>query len=376
MSETIDSKTATDWEALLSFLPSNYRELAHEHAQLEVKFGNAKITEAEQLLRLIFVRVGANLPLRQTVTLVEKAGGLKVSHKTLHQKMRLAGPYLQTLVNEMSAMARMGTPELWSGYDVVAIDATTDSSPGSAGTDARVHTAIRVSDLTVLHAEVTGVSGGETLKRFPLQPGQLALTDRGYSNGPGIASAVMKGADVLSRLNRGSLPLYEVKGEAPIDVMDRLRSLKGRRAGEWAVEVHTEVDGETMVIGGRLIAVRLPTDKAEEARQRVRKEYGKDTTDDMLEAAGYVALFTTIPAERMTAANCIALYRLRWQVELLFKRWKSICGLDRLPNKIEETILSWVLGKILLALILDRMGSAGTELFPPERPVERKHRPR
>ncbi len=61
---------------------------------------------------------------------------------------------------------------------------------------------------------------------------------------------------------------------------------------------------------------------------------------------------------------------------MLFKRWKSICGLDRLPNKIEETVVSWVLGKILLALVLDRMGSAGTEHFPPEQPAERNHLPR
>jgi IS4 transposase len=214
------------------------------------------------------------------------------------------------------------------------------------------------------------VSGGETLKRFPLEPGQLALVDRGYSNGPGIASAVKKGAEVLCRLNRGALPLYQ--NNERVDVLKCLRSLRGRQVNQWTVEVWTELDGESMVIPGRLVAVRLPNKEAEEARKRVRKEYGKKTTAEMLEAAGYVALFTTVPAERMTAAHCIALYRLRWQVELLFKRWKSICGLDELPNFIEDTILSWVLAKILLALILDRIGFEETELFPPNKITERK----
>lgn len=136
-SQSPEAKSNADWDQLLSFLPPNFRELAVKYAQLEVKFGNAKITKAEQLLRLIFVHVGANLPLRQAVTLVAKAGVVEVSHKTLHQKMRLAGPYLQALVNELSASARLGTPELWSGYEVIAIDATADSSPGSTGTDAR-----------------------------------------------------------------------------------------------------------------------------------------------------------------------------------------------------------------------------------------------
>lgn len=363
MSELIAVKD--DWAKLLSYLPESFRELAGEKKQLEVQYGNAKITTADELLRFIFVHAGAGLPLRQTVALVEEGGGPGISHVTLHQKMRRAAPYLQALVHGMNAMSRAMPAEMLAGYDVVAIDATTDSSPGSTGTDMRLHTAIRVSDLTVLHAEATGPSGGETLKRFPLQEGQLALVDRGYSNGPGVASAVEKGAAVLCRLNRGALPLYESNGER-IDVMERLRSLKGRRTGEWAARVQTELDGETMVIPGRLIAVRLPKDEAEEARKRVRKEYGRKASTEMLEAAGYVALFTTVPAARMTAAHGISLYRLRWQVELLFKRWKSICGLDELPNFLEGTILAWVLAKILLALILDRMGSAPAECSPPE----------
>jgi Transposase DDE domain len=354
-----------DWAELLTYLPDGYDTMAKEMKQLEVQYGNAKITTADQLLRFLFVHAGAGLPLRQTVAVVAGGGGPSISHVTLHQKMSRAAPYLQALVNELGFASRSLPVELLSGYDVVAIDATSESSPGSDGTDMRLHTAIRLTDLTVLYAEATGVKGGETLKRFPLQPGQLALTDRGYSNGPGIGSAVKRGADVLCRLNRGSLPLYTAEGER-IDVMKQLRSLKGRRAEEWPAEIRTELDGEKMVIHGRLIAVRLPKDEAEEARKRVRKEYGKKTSAEMLEAAGYVVLYTTVKADRMSAAHCIALYRLRWQVELLFKRWKSICGLDKLPNFIEDTVLSWVLAKILLVLILERMGADTAAHSPPE----------
>lgn len=370
------TKTITitdDWAELLTYLPDDYDTLAKEMKQLEVQYGNAKITTADELLRFLFVHAGAGLPLRQTVAVVEGGGGPSISHVTLHQKMHRAAPYLQALVNELSFASRTCPLELLSGYDVVAIDATADSSPGSSGTDVRLHTAIRLTDLTVLYVEATSVKGGETLKRFPLQAGQLALVDRGYSNGPGIASAVKKGADVLCRLNRGALPLYTRDGER-IDVMERLRSLKGRRTEQWPVEIRTELEGEAMVIQGRLVAVRLPKKEAEEARKRVRKEYGKKTSAQMLEAAGYVALFVTVPATRMSAAHCMELYRLRWQVELLFKRWKSICGLDELPNFVEDTILSWVLAKVLLVLILERMGAATAAPPPPKQIVVSKLR--
>lgn len=361
-----DKMTAKeDWEELTSYLPEGYEKLAKEMKQLEVQYGNAKITKADELLRFLFVHGGAGLPLRQTVAVVEASGGPRISHVTLHQKMQRAAPYLQALVSELSSASRALPVDLLSGYDVVAIDATTDSSPGSDGTDARLHTAVRLTDLTVLHVEATGVKGGETLKRFPLQAGQLALVDRGYSNGPGIASAVKKGADVLCRLNRGALPLYSSDG-GRIDVMEHLRGLKRRCTGQWRVEIRTEFEGEMMVIPGRLVAVRLPKKEAEEARKRVRKEYGKEASSEMLEAAGYVALFTTVPVARMSAAHCIELYRLRWQVELLFKRWKSICDLDELPKFIEDTVLSWVLIKILLVLIMERMGAVTSAHSPPK----------
>jgi hypothetical protein len=73
----------------------------------------------------------------------------------------------------------------------------------------------------------------------------------------------------------------------------------------------------------------------------------------------------------MSAAHSIALYRLRRQVELLFKRWKSICGLDELPNFIEDTILSWVLTKTLLVLILERMGAEKSAHSSPEQFIGR-----
>ena len=81
--------------------------------------------------------------------------------------------------------------------------------------------------------------------------------------------------------------------------------------------------------------------------------------------AAYVAVFTTAPATRLAAQQCLAIYRLRWQIELVFKRWKSLCHFDRLPNERSDTILSWLYGKLLLGLVLDKIASAVPTLSPP-----------
>jgi len=378
MANTKTSDTWTDnreWNTLLSYLPPDFRELAVEHKQLETQFGNAKVTTADDLLRFIFLHVGPNLPLRQTVVVAVEAGGPRLSAMRLHKKMRKAPPYLHALVQQMVTRIGDTSAERWFGYEMISLDGSSISGPGATGTDARLHTALRLSDLSFKDVQVTGVGGGETLRRFAWSPGELAIGDRGYANPPGIAWAVGHGADVLVRVNRGALPLFDRDGTR-IDVLQRLRSLHVNDPCEWKVQVEHVDGGERQIIKGRLVAVRLPEKKAEEARRRVRREHGKETTEEQIEAASYVALFTTAPRGRLPTKRCLQAYRLRWQIELQFKRWKSLCGLDRLPNFRGDTILAWLYTKVLLGLLMDRMSSSATEVFPPERFARRDGRRR
>jgi hypothetical protein len=80
--------------------------------------------------------------------------------------------------------------------------------------------------------------------------------------------------------------------------------------------------------------------------------------------AEFVVLFTTAPSSRLTAAELFELYRLRWQIELGFKRDKSIAGLDRLPSFRDDTIQSWIAAKMLGVQLARRLAGPG-EPFPP-----------
>jgi len=366
MGATIDLASKQGWETIEAELPEDFEALAKEAGVLEVQYGPAKITTASELLRLILLHVGADLKLRQTVALIEQSGGPKVSHVTLHKKMRLAGPYLRTLVAKLSRTGE-GSPERWAGYDVLAVDGSSFSGPGADGTDARVHLQLRLADLDIVSAVIEGRNVGETFKRFTWRAGQLAVGDRGYCNPPGIAHVVGQGADVLVRVNRTSLPLRDERAER-INLLTWLRSLRGHQPVErWACVYDRETDDH---YEGRLIACRLPAAAAEKARARVRRELGSTTSPTDLEAAQYVVLFTTVPSTRMPATMCLQLYRLRWQVELAFKRWKSLCHFDRLPNYRDDTILSWLYAKLLLALLMHRMVSGASALFPPQAPAD------
>lgn len=239
---------------------------------------------------------------------------------------------------------------------MVTVDASAVCSPGADTTDARLHVQMRVTDLDFVTVRVEDVSIGETFKLFPWQPGQLAVGDRAYCNPPGIRAVVERGADVLVRLNRGALPLCKPSGE-PFELVTWLRGLVSNKSSETDVVIRDR-KGKLTDVEGRVIAIRLPVAQAERARARLPREHGSKVSDLDRELASYVILFTTAPKSRLNAELCLELYRLRWQIELLFKRWKSLCGFDRLPNYLDETITAWLYAKVLLALLMQRMGAS------------------
>ena len=349
-----------DWKTVLAHFPAEAERLAHEHKVINVQWPNAKVHDAATLLRFILLHVGADIPLRQTVTLIAEAGGPSLAPVWLHKRMRRAQPYLAALVELMIAdVVADATPESWAGYEMVSVDATTVSGPGAEGSDVRLHCVLRLHDLRVRDVCVTSASEGETFRNFVWEADTLVIADRGYANAPGIFWVVDQGAAVLVRVNRGSLPLTALSGKT-IDVLAWCRGLKGNVPHEQrAVVAQAKGKGrEERKLEGRLIGIHLPQDAALAARERTRREDGPAVTAEKLEASEYVVLFTTAPASRMSAERCVEAYRLRWQVELQFKRWKSLCHFDKLPNYRDDTMLAWVTAKLLLGLLLDRVAAA------------------
>jgi Transposase DDE domain len=355
---------AGDWAMIAAQLPLGWRDLAVEMGVVGRKFPmhmGTKVTDVEQVLRPVLYQVATNSSLAVTVSATRAAGIIEMSAVGLHKRMRTIGPYLAQLVTLMTQAETTFSPELWAGYDPIAVDGSSVTRPGAEGTTARVHYALRLSTLQPVQLEVTDITGGETFRNFNAEAGQLWIADRGYANPPGVAAIMDQGADVLVRHNRGSLPLYDTGGRI-LDVQKRLANLD--RPGvsrEWYAEVRPH-GGKA--IAGRLCGLLLPPDKAREARQRARREQGASVTKETLAAASYVVVFTTVPRSRLTADLIMELYRLRWQIELHIKRDKSIAGLDRLPNFRNDTIYSWICAKLLLTQIARKLATPKVSIPP------------
>ena len=90
-----------------------------------------------------------------------------------------------------------------------------------------------------------------------------------------------------------------------------------------------------------------------------------------LESSGYIFVFTTLPASALSAAQALELYRGRWQIELVFKRLKSILSLGYLRKVDPDSARSWLEGKLFVAMLIEALLAQTESFFPWGYPLEK-----
>jgi hypothetical protein len=278
----------------------------------------------------------------------------QISGVALFKRLRKAEGWLQDLCQHLLAeqQRRLGRSVWPSEYRVRAIDATDIQEPGSTGTDWRVHYSIRLPELVCDHYELTDNTGGEKLGRFHFSKDELILADRGYSHRAGAAKVLDRDAALLLRWNPAVLPV-QAAGAKEFDLLGELRRLPKRGAGEWKVQF--EYQGKIYPL--RLCAIRKNRVAAERARRKVVRKAqrnGSQVQARSLELAEFVLVLTSLPA-KFSASQVLQLYRCRWQVELAFKRLKSLLGAGHVPKSDDQSARAWMQAKILTALLLERL---------------------
>jgi len=149
--------------------------------------------------------------------------------------------------------------------------------------------------------------------------GSLRITDLGYFNLAVFAAMVTAGEHFLSRLQFGTGVM--LRNGVSVELLPWLRSQTGKFIDQMVVL------GKAERLACRLIAWRLPEEQANRRRQKLRRDhrdkYGKEPSVERLAWCDWTILVTSVPVDRLTPADATVLYRARWQIELLFKRWKS-----------------------------------------------------
>jgi hypothetical protein len=348
-----------DWAVVSSFLPADWQTVATDAGVLK---GLRKDKSPGNLLRTLLIHLACGYSLRETAVRARRAELANMSDVALLKRLRKSCDWLHALCVALfqERGVRLG-PQ--GGLQFRLFDATDVKEPGKTGSLWRIHYGVRVPSLVCDFFKITETEGqgsGESFTQFPIEPGDYVLADRGYCTARGIHYVASRGAYLCVRVNSQSLPILSVGGEA-FDLASHLRTLRTAGAtAAWIVSIPGP-QGESLT--GRLCAIRKEKEAIRLAHKRLRRNAsrkGIKLRPQTLFVAEYVIVFTTFPETGFSTAEVLDWYRLRWQVELVFKRFKQLAGLGHLPKHDDASARAWLYGKLLVALLTEKtMAYAG-----------------
>lgn len=358
-----------EWSVLVKFLPLGWERKAQELGALTRR---RKIKDPETLLRVLLIHLADGKSLRTTSAYAKQANLCDVNDVALLHRLKASEGWFCWMVNELFVSLRGQKIEsrLLKKFRVRLVDGTSVSEQGSTGSDWKIHYCFQLNTFRCDEFKVTSVKGAESFSQYSARPEDLIIGDRGYCKRKGIVYVLNNGGQVMVRFHSNNLPLFTRSGKT-WDPLTRLRRLKEDDIGDWDVWFKNPENNQ--LIKGRLCALRKSREAIELAHKKLKRmasKKGKKLREATLEYAEYIILFTTVNRHNFKGADLLLLYRSRWQIELVFKRLKSILGVGHLPKYNPESCMAWLYGKMIVALLAEKLQHEAEFISPWGYPIQ------
>jgi hypothetical protein len=336
------------WPSVVSHLSSlvDLEASARSHRALLRRRG---VRSAEALLHLALLYGPGGLSLRGVASFATEAGIADLCDVSLLDRLRNAGDFLADVLEHVLADG-LGEATAAGSARLCLVDGSTVSLPGSAGTDWRLHARYEPAQGRFTDLTITEATTAEALACVAVRPGDVLVQDRGYARVRNFTHAKANGADFITRIGWNSLRLFDLAGQT----FDLFAALP--ESASPIVEHQVAIGRGCTAVPARLIIARKPAEAIERQHARLRRKAsrkGSKTDPRTLRAAGFMMLLTSLPTERASAAEVVRLYRMRWQVELAFKRLKSLGGFADLTASDPRLARSWLLAHLIAAVLIE-----------------------
>lgn len=313
------------WELAKECLPSDLDGVARRTGAIQRA---RNVSGGEDLLRLFLLYVQSG-SLSNASALSSDSGLVQIKPESIFYRLRRSREFLSEI---LAAMISLGNQSPL-GHRLILVDATCVCGPAAPQTSWRIHVAYDPHRGVPTQVSVTNRFGAEGLGRFTLKPGDLVVGDRAYGKAPGMYHALEQGADVLIRVQKYSLRLL-VEGNDRLDWDDLATKVpeQGAREFEVCMPIPPAILSKTGKWSCSKATARIPV-----------RLIGARNLDGEV-----VWLLTNLSSARLPKEKACQIYRVRWQVELFFKRLKSLGDLDLLPSRDGPTAEAYLLAKLIL----------------------------
>ena len=330
-------------EEIKKILPEEWEEKAREYGAFT---RSREIKNAEELLVLILLYVTSIGSIGGTSSILKSSETIKLNKNAVYERLLKSEEWIKWLNENISYKSSLigKCPEWLENRRVLACDVTEEESVDAERTGWHLHYSVDIFTLEAAEIKLTDEKTGEKLSNFEkIRRGDIIIGDRAYGTIKSIEYAVSQGADYIFRLKAEAFNLYDANGKK-IDMKKRIRRMRMSAYKEYSL--YYKVGGEL-----KPIHICIYRKNASEIQESV-----SDASENQKFYNNYVIVATSLTE---SADKILELYRLRWQIELLFKRLKSIFNLDELKAKTEKSIRVWFYCKLLLAAICETLDNAG-----------------
>ncbi len=356
-----------DWSILTNLLPKDWETLAREVKS--IKRTPKGFNGIQNVLRTILLHVGKGYSLAETSIRINESGIGTASDVGIMKALRRSEEWLRLLCKNMYEDTNKNLPLNPGGIRMRLIDGSIVKEPGKTGSQWRIHYSLSLPEMNCDHFSLLPVKGngnGESLKHYPVVKGDCLIADRGYSRAEDICYVNDHQGYSMIRLNTASLPLYQHDNDnKKFNLLSAVKSLsKPHESKEFKVLIKT---ADNQKVFGRICVIRKSDKSAEIAIKKLQRNAKKKQITikpETIEFAKYVIVFTTLPIDLYNTNQILEWYRVRWQIELVFKRLKSIAGLGHLPKHDDASSRSWLYAKLLIGLLANKLSEFAKTFSP------------
>jgi len=350
------------FKQVLRLLPEGWESKAKELGALQ---RSREIKTPEELLRLILLYLTEGKSFAGTSALIQLMGESSLTKKAIHKRIRNSAAWLQWLCENIYRRAGLITAKpVWlQKKNVILVDGTEDVKCGVRRQCYMLHYSMDLFTLAMREFLVTDMKTGEKLRNFrKLGKNDIVIGDRIYGTMPGITYLKRRKAGYVLRVKSRGFNIYNGKNQK-IDLLKRFSRLKEGKIIDISAQCIINDQYEPI----RICVMRKDSDSERKGLKRLTKENqrkrgGKPVSELQRENNKYIIVATSL-GDEVSAAEVMELYRARWQIEIAFKRLKSLFQYNDLPAKQSESALAWFYGKLLLAALCETLVNTGR--FPP-----------
>jgi len=356
---TTSSLPADQFDELLRHLPAalDLDSLARQTKAIERK---RVVGSGADLLRLALARGPGGLSLSETAAWATMLGFAEMSDPAVKYRLDKAVEFLDAVMVCQLAQKAPGAAVRWPGRTLRASDGSCFCEPGSQTTSWRLHAVYDLGGGGFAHFALTNQHGAEAIERGAPIPGEIRIGDRNFARAASLQRFRQQGAnqaDFIVRVGWNAFSLTRQDG-SDFDLISHLATLPADTTPH-EVMLRAKVGPLDPRLPLRLIIQRKTPQATEAARKKLSSEASRKQKlldPRSLVAAEFMILGTSLPTEGYPAEELLAVYRLRWQIELAFKRLKSLLGMNRIPTQTERASRSWLTAHLILALLCDDLG--------------------